>query len=143
MNGDLAKLPPAVVMTVAKACLSAGKQTAAQEIMKNLVQSNPESTGLHAQISTVLRDSGAGEVAETLVAESIREMIQLNNEAVLRANPEVALYIGRKRRAARARISAGEERAALWAELTKRVPTYAHYQSLTTREIPVVILEIA
>ena len=92
MNGDLAKLPPAVVMTVAKACLSAGKQTAAQEIMKNLVQSNPESTGLHAQISTVLRDSGAGEVAETLVAESIREMIQLNNEAVLRARAgELAL----------------------------------------------------
>ncbi len=84
MNGDLAKLPPAVAMTVAKACLSAGKQTAAQEIMKNLVQSNPESTGLHAQISTVLRDSGAGEVAETLVAESIREMIQLNNEACAR-----------------------------------------------------------
>ena len=60
----------------------------------------------------------------------------------LRANPEVAVYIGRKRHAARARISAGEERAALWAELTQRVPTYAHYQSLTTREIPVVILEL-
>lgn len=92
MNGDLAKLPPAVAMTVAKACLSAGKQTAAQKIMKNLVQSNPESTSLHAQISTVLRDYGAGDVAETLVAESIREMIQLNNEAVLRARAgELAL----------------------------------------------------
>jgi len=60
----------------------------------------------------------------------------------LRAAAQVAVYIDRKRHAARARIATGEERAGLWAELTKRVPTYAHYQSLTTREIPVVILEI-
>jgi deazaflavin-dependent oxidoreductase (nitroreductase family) len=61
----------------------------------------------------------------------------------LRAEPAVAVWIRRKRHAARARIAAGEERAALWAELTARVPTYAHYQSLTTREIPVVVLELA
>jgi len=61
----------------------------------------------------------------------------------LRASPEVAVYIARKRHGARARIATGEERAALWAGLTARVPTYAHYQSLTTREIPVVILELA
>lgn len=60
----------------------------------------------------------------------------------LRAAPQVAVYIDRKRHAARARIATGAERAALWAELTTRVPTYAHYQSLTTREIPVVILDL-
>ena len=59
----------------------------------------------------------------------------------LRAEPAVAVWIGRRRHAARARVAAGEERAALWAELVRRVPTYAHYQSLTTREIPVVVLE--
>jgi deazaflavin-dependent oxidoreductase (nitroreductase family) len=59
----------------------------------------------------------------------------------LRAEPSVAVWIGRRRHAARARIAAGEERATLWAELVRRVPTYAHYQSLTTREIPVVVLE--
>ena len=63
--------------------------------------------------------------------------------ANLRADPAAVVYIGRKRHAARARIAEGEERAALWAELTTRVPTYAHYQSLTTREIPVVILDLA
>jgi len=61
--------------------------------------------------------------------------------ANLRADPAVSVWIGRKRRAARARVASGEERSALWAELVRRVPTYAHYQSLTTREIPVVILE--
>ena len=61
----------------------------------------------------------------------------------LREHPDVNVYIARKRHAARARIATGEERAALWTALTARVPTYAHYQSLTTREIPVVILELA
>jgi len=60
----------------------------------------------------------------------------------LRANPEVSVFIKRKRHAARARVASGEERAALWAELVRRVPTYAHYQTLTTREIPVVVIEI-
>lgn len=59
----------------------------------------------------------------------------------LRAEPSVAVWIRRRRHTARARVAAGEERATLWAELVRRVPTYAHYQSLTTREIPVVILE--
>ena len=61
----------------------------------------------------------------------------------LREHPDVTVYIARKRHDARARIATGEERAALWTALTARVPTYAHYQSLTTREIPVVILELA
>lgn len=85
MQGDLATLSASVAMAVAKACLSTGKQEAAQDILKNLVQSNPESTGLHQQISSVLRDNGAGEMAEKLVSDSIREIIQLNNDAVLRA----------------------------------------------------------
>jgi deazaflavin-dependent oxidoreductase (nitroreductase family) len=59
----------------------------------------------------------------------------------LRAEPAVRVWIARKAMDARARVTTGEERAALWAELLARVPTYAHYQSLTTREIPVVILE--
>ena len=43
--------------------------------------------------------------------------------ANLRADPAAVVYIGRKRHTARARIAGGEERAALWAELTARVPT--------------------
>lgn len=59
----------------------------------------------------------------------------------LREHPEVVLYIHRRRHRARARIASGGERAELWARLTAIVPTYAHYQSLTEREIPVVIFE--
>ena len=85
MQGDTSKLQPAAAMMLAKACLSTGKQDAAESILKNLVQGNPESSKLHAQVSTVLRDHGAAEMAENLVAESIREIIQLNNDAVMRA----------------------------------------------------------
>lgn len=85
MQGDVSKLPADVAMTIAKACLNTGQQSAAQEILKNLVQNNPESTVLHEEISTVLRDNGAGEISENLIKESISEIIQLNNAAVLRA----------------------------------------------------------
>lgn len=85
MQGDPGKLPSATTMALAKACLATGKQDKAQAILKNLVQSNPEAKGLHARISTVLRDHGSEEMAESLVSDSIREIIHLNNEAVRRA----------------------------------------------------------
>ena len=85
MQGDVSKLPANVAMSVAKACLSTGKQDTAQDIMKTLVQGNPEAVDLHERIATVLRDHGADDVAENLVADSMREIIQLNNEAVRRA----------------------------------------------------------
>ncbi|WP_306605130.1 response regulator [Azonexus sp.] len=85
MQGDVSKLPADIAMTIAKACLNTGKQTEAQSILKNLVQNNPESTGLHEEISSVLRDNGAGALSENLIKESIGEIIQLNNAAVLRA----------------------------------------------------------
>lgn len=85
MQNDPSKLPEQAVMAIAKACLTIGRQDAAQELLKNLVQSNPDSTELHGRVSTILRDNGAPELAEQLVSESIREIIELNNEAVKRA----------------------------------------------------------
>lgn len=82
LQGDPVQLPAASAMAVAKACLTTGQHEVAQRILKHLVQSNPESEELHTDISAVLRDHGLGELAEQLVSESIREIIQLNNEAV-------------------------------------------------------------
>lgn len=92
MQGDTSKLPEAVAMAVAKACLTTGKQEAAQSILKNLVQTHPDAKELHGRISSVLRDNGSPELAEQLVSDSIREIIHLNNEAVRRAKAgELAL----------------------------------------------------
>jgi deazaflavin-dependent oxidoreductase (nitroreductase family) len=59
----------------------------------------------------------------------------------LRADADATMYVDRKGKKVNARIAAGEERALLWEELGKMLPTYVHYQTLTTREIPLVILE--
>ena len=85
LQGDSSKLPEAVAMAVARACLATGQQAAAQGILKNMVQSNPESKELHARIEAVMRENGALDLADQLIRESIREIIQLNNEAVRRA----------------------------------------------------------
>ena len=59
----------------------------------------------------------------------------------LRADPNATIYVDRKEKKVKARVAAGEERAKLWEELGKMLPTYVYYQTLTTREIPLVILE--
>ena len=85
MQGGISNLPQEIALAVAKACLATGKQDEGETILKKLVQSAPEATGLHGKISGVLRDHGLSERADGLVAESIREIVQLNNEAVRRA----------------------------------------------------------
>lgn len=75
-----------VAIAVAKACLSTGQHAAGEAVLKEVVQGNPEATHLHAQVTDVLRAHGASDRAEQLVADSIREIIELNNEAVRRAN---------------------------------------------------------
>lgn len=55
--------------------------------------------------------------------------------------PDAQLRHGREERPVRARVAAGEERAALWPWLVERNPPYARYEQRTPREIPVVVLE--
>ena len=59
----------------------------------------------------------------------------------LRADPHATITIARKPRQVVARIAGGNERADLWHKLVALVPTYAQYQTLTTREIPLVIFD--
>ena len=59
----------------------------------------------------------------------------------LRASPETTIQVGRERIAVRAREAAGSEREQLWSAVVAHAPTYADYQALTERRIPVVVLE--
>jgi proline iminopeptidase len=59
----------------------------------------------------------------------------------LTENPEVRVQIKGEVFAARARTSAGEERAKLWDRLAAVWPDYNAYAEKTDREIPVVVLE--
>jgi deazaflavin-dependent oxidoreductase (nitroreductase family) len=60
----------------------------------------------------------------------------------LQANPDVKVAIEGKPKAPRkARIATAEERAEMWPKITEKYKNYAGYQTKTTREIPLVILD--
>lgn len=56
------------------------------------------------------------------------------------AEPHAMVEVGPARMAVVATTAAGEERARLWAAAVKMNPQYAVYESITSREIPVVVL---
>ena len=60
----------------------------------------------------------------------------------LEANPEVQIALGGSaKQPRRARIATADERAEMWPQITALYRNYAGYQSKTTREIPLVLLE--
>ncbi|OBG91399.1 nitroreductase [Mycobacterium sp. E3251] len=59
----------------------------------------------------------------------------------LKANPEVTLQDGERAVALRARELAGLEREQWWKRAVEAYPPYAEYQTKTTRQIPVFVLE--
>lgn len=59
----------------------------------------------------------------------------------LLANPAVTIEVGTQTRPASARVAGRDERDTLYAEQAKRYPQFAEYEKLTTRTIPVVVLE--
>lgn len=62
----------------------------------------------------------------------------------LRAQPGCEIQVGPERMEARARVAEGEERERIWRKADEvNKGGYSAYQSRTTREIPVVVLEPA
>jgi deazaflavin-dependent oxidoreductase (nitroreductase family) len=57
------------------------------------------------------------------------------------ACPEVSVMLEGTTSAMRARVAAASERSDLWRRIRTVTPTYDLYQSRTTRELPVVVLE--
>ncbi|HZA09439.1 nitroreductase family deazaflavin-dependent oxidoreductase [Mycobacterium sp.] len=59
----------------------------------------------------------------------------------LRANPKVQVQIKNEVLALTARDATDEERAKYWPKLVEMYPSYADYQSWTSRQIPLVVCE--
>jgi deazaflavin-dependent oxidoreductase (nitroreductase family) len=57
------------------------------------------------------------------------------------AHPDVTVEVGSERFSVHARVAEGDERDRLWARQKERVPTFAEYETKTTRAIPVIVLE--
>ncbi len=61
----------------------------------------------------------------------------------LRDRPEVTVQVGGRTRSMRAETAGPEERARLWARITRDDPYFAQYQAGLGREIPAVVLRPA
>lgn len=58
----------------------------------------------------------------------------------LGGDPEATIQVGGRKMGVHAETSAPDERARLWALMTRMYPGYDTYQARTSREIPVVVL---
>jgi deazaflavin-dependent oxidoreductase (nitroreductase family) len=61
----------------------------------------------------------------------------------LMAHPDVVVQVGDELIKVHARIAGADEKPELWSIMSSRWPRYLRYQTLTDRDIPLVILEPA
>jgi deazaflavin-dependent oxidoreductase (nitroreductase family) len=59
----------------------------------------------------------------------------------LQAQPLVTVQVAENTFKAKARVTSGAERAAIWKQMAAMYPPFTDYQAKTAREIPVVLLE--
>lgn len=59
----------------------------------------------------------------------------------IKANPDVEIVTRAGRRKMRARVATAEEKQELWPQVVAKYKGYGQYQTKTTRDIPLVILE--
>jgi len=77
-------LPQDVAVGIAKACLATGRAEEGEEILKHMVQNNPDSAAVHEQVAGVLNAHGAPDRAAAVIEAGKQEIVALNNEAVRR-----------------------------------------------------------
>ncbi len=82
LDGDLGKLSPEALLTVANACLASGDSARGEELLKRAVQTNPEAKAVQLQVTRIMSEHGIADHAEKLVSDSVQEVVQLNNDAV-------------------------------------------------------------
>jgi len=102
-------------------------------------------------LTTTGRKSGQPRTAPVLYLADGDNAILINTNAGnakipawslnLKANPEAEIEIGRKRKAVRARIAEGEERAELWRKSNVQYAGFDDYEEKLDREISVFVLE--
>lgn len=72
-------------LDLAKACFAHGKDEEAKSLIEKLVRNNHDSTALIAKAKQVFEEAGKGDEGRALVDGNVKEIIQLNNQGVLKA----------------------------------------------------------
>jgi deazaflavin-dependent oxidoreductase (nitroreductase family) len=95
-------------------------------------------TGLARSVPLPYFASGAGYVLVASFGGNPKNPHWFHN---ILANPEVGVQQGRRSWTTRAHVPEAEERERLWAELTHEFPRYQVYQTRTSRQIPLVVID--
>lgn len=74
-----------LTLDLAKACFAHGKEEEAKGLIETLVQNNHESQALIQKAKQVFEEAGKGAEGSVLVDDSVKSIIQLNNQGVLKA----------------------------------------------------------
>jgi tetratricopeptide (TPR) repeat protein len=86
LTNDYRNLPNNATTSLAEACFAAGKEEQANNMLRHLLQNNPEDLKLQGRIKMVQLMSGKTlEESNKLIQDSATELIKINNEGVLKA----------------------------------------------------------
>lgn len=71
---------------IAEACFATGHDEKAHELLKHMIQNNPDDARVRTQVHAVLSLAGKNETeADAIIEASVKEIIHLNNEGVHKA----------------------------------------------------------
>lgn len=86
LTADRSAMPADTLASIAEACFALGKDEHATDLLKHIVQNNPENTRLHGRVHDVLAASGKNPAeAHAIIQASVREVVHINNEGVRKA----------------------------------------------------------
>jgi DNA-binding response OmpR family regulator len=72
-------------LDLAKACFAHGKDDEAKRVIESLVRNNHDSVALIQKAKQIFADAGKGAEGNAIVDGSVKEIIQLNNQGVMKA----------------------------------------------------------
>ena len=84
-TGAMSGISQKIAVDLAHACLAAGEEDRAKEILGKVAAENHEDRGMIAQIQGVFNKTGNEAAGQTLLAKVGREIVELNNRGVLAA----------------------------------------------------------
>jgi tetratricopeptide (TPR) repeat protein len=86
LAGDACQLSVQAAAGVAEACLSLGQEEKAYDLLKQVIQNNPDDLRVREQVHAVLSSAGKGaEEANAIIDASVTEDTKINNDGVRHA----------------------------------------------------------
>jgi len=84
--GDMTKLPAQTVIALADACFASGKEEDANSLLRHAIQNNQDDESIRSKVHDTLTFAGKDATeASAIIDASTREVIQLNNDGVRKA----------------------------------------------------------